>query len=194
MRTGIRQWPRLESGRLDIDGDAFRLMYHAPGIEALHALRDSLNVVVKAKLPIGRDGRNRPSLFPFCTATGRNAHSKSLYNNHASMRSFMVFSPDTIGVYLDWRTQEVGIAAALSGDQRLIDAYLAGDVYHSLAVACGFTDDPDPQHWKKNKLGDAQSHEATAARNQLWHGSAVAGEGIEQSPVDCKRHHREAST
>jgi DNA polymerase I len=149
VRAGIKQWPRLDSGRLDIDGDAFRLMYHEPGVEALHALRDSLNVVVKAKLPIGRDGRNRPSLFPFCTATGRNAHSKSLYNNHASMRSFMVFPPDTIGVYLDWRTQEVGIAAALSGDQRLIDAYQAGDVYHALAVACGFTDDPDPQHWKK---------------------------------------------
>ena len=150
VRIGVKQWPRLESGRLDIDGDAFRLMYHEPGVEALHALRDSLNVVVKAKLPIGRDGRNRPSLFPFCTATGRNAHSKSLYNNHASMRSFMVFPPDTIGVYLDWRTQEVGIAAALSEDQQLIDAYLAGDVYHALAVACGFTDDLDPQHWKKN--------------------------------------------
>ena len=105
---------------------------------------------MKAKLPIGRDGRNRPSLFPFCTATGRNAHSKSLYNNHASMRSFMVFPPDIIGVYLDWRTQEVGIAAALSGDQRLIDAYIAGDVYHALAVDCGFTDDLDPQRWKKN--------------------------------------------
>jgi hypothetical protein len=149
VRAGIRQWPRLESGRLDIDGDAFRLMYHEPGIEALHALRESLNVVVKAKLPIGRDGRNRPSLFPFCTATGRNAHSRSLYNNHASMRSFMVFPPDTIGVYLGWRTQEVGIAAALSGDQRLIDAYRTGDVYHALAFDCGFTKDPDPKHWKQ---------------------------------------------
>ena len=118
--AGIKQWPRLESGKLDIDGDAFRLMYHEPGVEALHALRDSLNVVMKATLPIGRDGRNRPSLFPFCTTTGRNAHSKSLYNNHACMRSFMVFPPDTVGVYLDWRTQEVGIAAALSGDQQLI--------------------------------------------------------------------------
>ena len=150
VRIGVKQWPRLESGRLDIDGDAFRLMYHVPGVEALHALRDSLNVVVKARLPIGRDGRNRPSLFPFCTATGRNAHSKSLYNNHASMRSFIVFPPDTIGVYLDWRTQEVGIAAALSRDQQLIDAYQTGDVYHALAVACGFTDDLDSQHWKKS--------------------------------------------
>ena len=90
VRAGIAAWPRLESGQLDIDGDAFRLMYHAPGIEGLHALRDSLGVVVRAKLPIGRDGRNRPSLFPFCTATGRNAHAKSLYNAHAGMRSFMV--------------------------------------------------------------------------------------------------------
>src|SRR5258708_9702884 len=119
-------------------------------MEALHALRESLNVVVKATLPIGRDGRNRPSLFPFCTATGRNAHSKSLYNNHACMRSFMVFPADTIGVYLDFRTQEVGIAAALSEDQALIDAYRVGDVYHSLAVVCGFTEDPDPVHWKKH--------------------------------------------
>jgi DNA polymerase-1 len=145
VRVGVKQWPRL-----DISGDAFRMMYHVPGMEALHALRESLNVVVKATLPIGRDGRNRPNLFPFCTATGRNAHSKSLYNNHACMRSFMTFPPDKIGVYLDWRTQEVGIAAALSGDQALIDAYCVGDVYHALAVVCGFTDDPDPVHWKKS--------------------------------------------
>jgi hypothetical protein len=93
-RSGVSAWPRKESGRLDLDRDAFRLMYHIPGIEELHALRDSLGVIVKAKLPIGRDGRNRPSLFPFCTATGRNAHAKSLYNAHAGMRSFMVFPSD----------------------------------------------------------------------------------------------------
>jgi DNA polymerase I len=148
--TGVAAWPRLESGQLDIDGDAFRLMYHVPGIEGLHALRDSLNVIVKAKLPIGRDGRNRPSLFPFCTATGRNAHAKSLYNAHAGMRSFMVFPEDKIGVYLDWRTQEVGVAAALSGDAALINDYGSGDMYHALAKMCGLTDDPDPYHWKKH--------------------------------------------
>ena len=74
ISIGCRNWPCLESGRLDIDGDAFRLMYHIPGISRLHALRDSLGVIVRAKLPIGADGRNRPKLFPFCTATGRNGH------------------------------------------------------------------------------------------------------------------------
>ena len=65
VSAGVAAWPRLDSGQLDVDGDAFRMMYHVPGIEGLHALRDSLGVIVRAKLPIGRDGRNRPSLFPF---------------------------------------------------------------------------------------------------------------------------------
>jgi DNA polymerase I len=136
---------------MDVDSDAFKIMAHVPGISNLHALRDSLGVIVRAKLPIGRDGRNRPSLFPFCTSTGRNAHAKSLYNAHASMRSFMVFPEGTIGVYLDWRTQEVGVAAARSGDQALIDAYSSGDVYHALADMCGLTNDPDRQHWKNTQ-------------------------------------------
>jgi hypothetical protein len=151
VSAGVPAWPRLDSGRLDIDGDAFRLMYHVPGVEGLHALRDSLGVIVRAKLPIGRDGRNRPSLFPFCTATGRNAHAKSLFNAHASVRSFMVFPEGTIGVYLDWRTQEVGVAATLSGDEALMADYREGDVYYGLAKLCGLTCGLDLKQWKKDK-------------------------------------------
>jgi DNA polymerase I len=151
VHAGVTAWPHLESGQLDISGDAFRLMYHVPGIEGLHALRDSLGVVVRAKIPIGRDGRNRPSLFPFCTATGRNAHAKSLYNTHAAMRSFMVFPEDKIGVYLDWRTQEVGIAAARSGDRTLMADYSEGDIYYGLADLCGLTFGLDQKHWKAEK-------------------------------------------
>jgi DNA polymerase-1 len=145
---GVTAWPRLESGKLDTSGDAFRMMYGIPGIEGLHALRDSLGVITRARIPIGRDGRNRPSLFPFGAATGRNAHSKSIYNAHAGMRSFMVFPTDTIGCYLDWKTQEVAVAAALSGDEALRNAYLAGDIYYDLARICGLTNDPDRKHWK----------------------------------------------
>ena len=90
------------------------MMYHVPGIEGLHALKRQ-PWRHRARQASDRSRRSQPAeLFPFCTATGRNAHAKSLYNAHAGMRSFMVFPPDTIGVYLDWRTQEVGIAAALS--------------------------------------------------------------------------------
>ena len=152
VSTGVPAWPRLDSGALDVDGDAFRLMYGIPGIENLHALRDSLGVIVRAKLPIGRDGRNRPNLFPFCTASGRNAQARSLYNAHAGMRSFMVFPEDVTGVYLDWRSQEIGIAAARSGDERLMADYRSeGGVYYGLAKLCGLTFGLDPEAWKRDK-------------------------------------------
>ena len=149
LRAGIPCWPRLDSGALDIDGDAFRLMSNYPGVEGIHTLRDSLNFIKKANLPIGQDGRNRPSIFPFGTATGRNAHSKSIYNCHAGLRSFIRFPVDKIGVYCDWRTQEVAVAGALSGDATLISDYAAGDVYHALARLCGLTQEPDPVIWKR---------------------------------------------
>jgi DNA polymerase family A len=181
--TGVAAWPRLESGKLDISGDAFRMMYHAPGIEGLHALRDGLSVIVRAKLPIGRDGRNRPNLFPFCTATGRNAHAKSLYNAHAGMRSFMVFPTDVIGVYLDWRTQEVGIAAALSGDEALMAAYRDGDIYHALALLCGLTNDPDPKHWKDNNSAMRQRMKPLQLGINYGMGVPSLAKGLDRHPL-----------
>ena len=150
VRAGIPYWPRLESGALDLDSDAFRLMYHAhPAIEGLHALRDSLGFIVKARLPIGPDGRNRPSLFPFATATGRNAHAKSPYNAHAAVRGFIRCPEGAHIAYLDWRSQEVGIAAYEFQDEQLLTDYAAGDVYHGLAIMCGLTTETDVVKWKK---------------------------------------------
>jgi hypothetical protein len=173
IRRGIHEWPMLLSGALQLDDDAFKIMSHIPGIQELHALRDSMSVVARAKLPIGPDGRNRPSLFPFCTATGRNAHSKSLFNAHAGMRSFMLFE-DGIGAYLDFRTQEIGIAAALSGDPQLIEDYRSGDVYHALALLCGLTDEPDPVIWKRNKTNADVRQRMKALQLAINYGMSVA--------------------
>jgi DNA polymerase I len=180
---GVTAWPRLDSGQLDTDSDAFRLMYHVPGIEKLHALRDSLGVIRRAKLPIGRDGRNRPSLFPFGAASGRNAHAKSLYNAHASMRSFMVFPENKIGAYLDWRAQEVAVAAALSGDKVLMRDYLAGDVYYALARMCGLTDDPDFKHWKKHNLEVRQRMKTLQLGVNYGMGVPSLARGLDRHPL-----------
>jgi DNA polymerase I len=183
ISTGVPAWPRLESGRLDIDGDAFRLMYHIPGIEGLHALRDSLGVIVRAKLPIASDGRNRPSLFPFATATGRNAHAKSLYNTHASVRSFMMFPDDRIGVYLDWRTQEVGVAAALSGDEALLADYREGDVYYGLAKLCGLTCGLDLKQWKAQKPDIRQRMKPLQLGINYGMGVPSLAKGLDRHPL-----------
>jgi DNA polymerase I len=182
VHTGVTEWPRLETGQLDISGDAFRLMSHIPGIASLHVLKDSLNVIVKANLPIGRDGRNRPSLFPFGTTTGRNAHGKSLFNSHAAMRGFVVFSEETPGYYFDWSQQEVIIGASLSGDLALIDAYRSGDVYHAFARDIGLTADPDPVHWKKN------DPEKIRDRMKTLYLAIMYGMGIPSIATSLQRH------
>jgi DNA polymerase-1 len=51
IRSGVVAWPRLESGKLNLKGDAFRMMSHEPGIGRLHALKDSLRVIVTANAP-----------------------------------------------------------------------------------------------------------------------------------------------
>jgi DNA polymerase I-like protein with 3'-5' exonuclease and polymerase domains len=154
-----------------------------PGIEKLHALRDSIGVIARAKLPIGRDGRNRPSLFPFATATGRNAHAKSLFNSHAGMRGFMVAPEDRMLVYLDWRTQEVGIAASRSGDRALIDAYNGGDVYHALALDSGLTQDRDRKHWKDNNKAQRQRMKSLQLGINYGMGVASLARGLDRHPI-----------
>ena len=37
--------------------------------------------------------------------------------------------------YVDWSTQEIAIAAGLSGDERMTEAYASGDVYLAFAKA-----------------------------------------------------------
>jgi hypothetical protein len=183
VHARVAAWPRKPSGRLELDSDAFRLMYHVPGIEGLHALRDSIGFIAKARLPIGSDARNRPSLFPFATASGRNAQAKSPFNAHAGVRSFIVFPPDTIGVYLDWRTQEVGVAAAASEDQTLIAAYRSGDVYHALARIVGITHDPDHEHWKQHNPGTRQRMKSLQLGINYGMGVPALARGLDRHPL-----------
>jgi hypothetical protein len=179
----VPYWPRLASGRLDINGDAFGLMAHIPWVPRLHALRDSMGVIVRARLPIGPDGRNRPSLFPFGTATGRNAHAKSLYNAHAGLRSFMVAPPGKILVYLDWRTQEVGVVAARSEDQVLLAAYGGGDVYHAFAFSAGLTADSDRRRWKDNNPDTRQRMKSLYLAILYGMGVLSLARGLDRHPV-----------
>ena len=182
IRAVIPYWPRLESGRLNLEGDTFAMMSHYPGVAGIYALREALSFI-RRDLPIGRDGRNRPSLMPFGTATGRNAHSKSIYNTHAGLRSFMVFPPDKIGVYLDWRTQEIGVAAALSGDPALLHAYRSGDIYHALARICGLTADPDQLHWKKHNPDQRQQMKAVQLGINYGMGLRTLSRSLNQHPL-----------
>ena len=93
-----------------------------------------IDALKRLKLEIGADGRHRFWLNPFGTKTGRNNPStNTLFGLPHTMRSFMKPAPGMAIAQIDFGTQEVGIAAALSRDPVLIADYLTGDPYCKFA-------------------------------------------------------------
>jgi DNA polymerase I len=71
-------WPRLESGRLDLEDGTFRQMAKIyPAVSPLRELRSSLADLRLNDLAVGHDGRNRTILSAFRARTGRNQPSNS---------------------------------------------------------------------------------------------------------------------
>ena len=133
-------WPRTKTGRLALDDDTFRDMSRAyPEISPLRELRQALSKMRSSSPTIGSDRRNRYMVSPFQSRTGRNQPSTSdaLFGSSVWMRGFMQAPPDHAIVYIDWSQQEFGIAAALSGDPRMMDAYASGDPYLEFAKQAG---------------------------------------------------------
>ena len=139
MRNGI-PWPCLESGRLDLSDDTFREMARAyPGIAPLRELRAALSEMRLADLAVGKDARNRTILSAFRARTGRNqpSNTKFIFGPSVWLRGLIKPPPGYGVAYIDWRQQEFGIAAALSGDPLMIAAYQSGDPYLALCQAGG---------------------------------------------------------
>jgi DNA polymerase-1 len=126
-------WPCHRSGSLMLDKETFRQQARVfpEQLNDLQELRSTLATLRANSLQIGADGRNRCLLSPFRSITSRNqpSNSRFIFGPARWMRGF-IKPPEGYGLaYIDYSAQEVAIAAALSGDPRLIAAYLSGDVY-----------------------------------------------------------------
>jgi len=102
-------------------------------------LRSSLSDLRLNDLAIGRDGRNRTILSAFRSRTGRNqpSNSKYIFGPSVWLRGLIKPPPGHGIAYVDWSQQEFGIAAALSGDVAMQDAYQSGDPYLAFAKQAG---------------------------------------------------------
>ena len=82
-------------------------------------------------LAVGADGRNRCLLSPFRSITSRNQPSNAhfIFGPSCWLRSLIQPEPGRAVAYVDWSQQEFGIAAALSGDTAMMEAYTSGDPY-----------------------------------------------------------------
>jgi hypothetical protein len=133
-------WPRTPTGRLCLDRDTFRQAARArPEVARLAELRSTLDGLRLHDLAVGPDGRNRTLLGAFLAKTGRNQPSTSgfVFGPARWVRGLIRPGPGNAVAYVDWSQQEFGIAAALSGDARMLDAYRSGDPYLAFAVLAG---------------------------------------------------------
>lgn len=129
-------WPHLESGALDLKDDTFKEMARVyPQLAPLRELRVALSQMRLSDLAVGHDGRNRCLLSPFRARTGRNqpSNSRFIFGPAVWLRGLIRPQPGRGLAYLDWSQQEFGIAAALSGDPQMIEAYASGDPYLAFA-------------------------------------------------------------
>jgi DNA polymerase I len=131
-------WPKYPNGILKLNDDTFRdQVRRCPELQPLHELRATLSGLRLTGLEIGADGRNRCLLSPFKAITGRNqpSNTKFIFGPARWMRS-LIRPQEGYGLaYIDFGSQEIGIAAALSGDERMAEGYLEGDPYLAFAKA-----------------------------------------------------------
>jgi DNA polymerase I-like protein with 3'-5' exonuclease and polymerase domains len=133
-------WPKYPDGALRLDDDTFRDQARRwPELQPLHELRATLSGLRLTGLEVGSDGRNRCLLSPFKAVTSRNqpSNTKFIFGPARWMRG-LIRPPEGFGLaYIDFSSQEIGIAAALSGDERMAEGYVEGDPYLSFARAAG---------------------------------------------------------
>ena len=142
-------WPRTVSGKLDLKDETFKekaIQY--PELEDLRELRSTLSKTRNLKLSVGSDGRNRCMLSPFSSKTGRNqpSNAKFIFGPAKWVRFLIKPEAGMALAYVDYSQQEFGIAAALSGDKAMQEAYQSGDPYITFAKQSGVVpDDATPE-------------------------------------------------
>jgi len=139
QKEGIA-WPRLATGRLELTDDTFKQMARIhPKVAPIRELRSALSEMRLSNITVGDDGRNRCLLSPFSSKTGRNqpSNSRFIFGPSVWLRGLIKPQEGFCLVYIDYSQQEFGIAAALSGDEKMMEAYRSGDPYLAFAIQAG---------------------------------------------------------
>ena len=180
-------WPKLPSGAPDLDADTFKEMADRfPAVRTMYYARRIQGQGRKFEFPLGEDGRLRCMLSAFGSDTGRNQPSTSKYVFAASawLRSSIMAPAGRVLVYIDYSAQEVGLAAARSGDPALMADYLSGDPYIAYAIRAGAAPEGAT---KKSHPGERASYKVAALAIQYGIGAETLGQKLGISTPAARR-------
>ena len=133
----VIDWQKTASGKLKLEGDyldalAKEYRVFAPLASTRRLLQQLKHTDLRSYL---HDGFIKGVSLPFWTITSRNQPLASrgfILNLPSWMRSLVRPQPDHCILGGDWSQQEIVIAAANSGDERLAEALATGDVYMAI--------------------------------------------------------------
>ena len=123
-------------------------------------------------------------LSPFRAKTGRNQPSNSqfIFGPSTWLRGLIKPEPGRAVAYVDWSQQEFGIAASLSGDAAMMDAYRIGRPLPRVRQASR----PDPSRRDQgNPRGRAGSVQDLRLGRPVRHGGRVVGPTDRQAVGLC---------
>ena len=133
-------WPGDAEHAKSLDNDTIDAMaIRLPCLVGLADARRLVDAIAHMDVPIGQDGRHRFDPRPFGSATGRNQPltTSCLLAKSKWVRHLIRAPKGRVLIVADFRAQEVGNAAAISGDQNLVSAYLTGDAYIAIGIMLG---------------------------------------------------------
>ena len=144
-----KAWKKTSSDRYCADDEYLKSMEGIPAIKAYRETRKILNQIKWFRQPedgdsdlfdnIGSDGHMRTFFGIYGTQTARNAPSakKFIFAMSAWLRCLIRPPAGYVIVELDYASQEFAIAAILSNDPIMMEAYKSGDPYLYFAKAAG---------------------------------------------------------
>ena len=189
-RRGI-DWPRHENGKFDLRAKTFDSMAKAyPEMENLRQLRHTRSKMRKIKLAVGKDGRNRTTLWTHASKTSRSQPKASqwIFSPAVWLRFSIKPGPGRAIAYIDWIGMEFQVAAALSDCKPMLDLYATGSPYIEFAKrfneappeATKKTHDQIHQRYKVGLLGIQYQMQHLTLAQRLGVSALVACEMMNQ--------------
>lgn len=143
----LDSWQKTDKGNIKKDEQTLSDNRHIPEIDALHNTNKVIqqlkwfrhDAIGEFMSRVGSDGHLRSYLGPYGTQTGRNAAQAKTYIFAMSswLRCLIRPLPGWAITGVDYSSQEFAVAAALSGDAAMREAYESRDPYLYFAKAAG---------------------------------------------------------
>jgi DNA polymerase I len=118
-----------------------------------------------------RTGRNQPS------------NTKFIFGPSVWLRGLIQPAPGYGLAYIDWAQQEFGIAAALSGDNLMMEAYVSGDPYLAFAKQAGAA---PKEATKATHTAVREQFKACVLAVQYGMGAEALAQRIGQPPIQAR--------